>query len=64
MTQGAAITTRLIEVITAADAAGRDRAIETVCRDASLADLLAECAALEEFRRASTNLYERVRLPA
>jgi hypothetical protein len=54
-------TSRLVAVITAADVEARDQAIETICRDASLADLLAECAALEEFRRASGNLYERVR---
>ena len=56
-----AITSRLVAVITAADAKARDQAIEAVCREATLADLLAECAALEEFRRTSTNLYERVR---
>ena len=54
-------TSRLVAVITATDVETRDQAIETVCRDASLAELRAECAALEEFRRPSTNLYERVR---
>ncbi len=60
MTMGPA-PSRLVAVVTAADAAGRDQAIETVCRDASLPELLAECDALEAFRRESPNLYERVR---
>ena len=52
---------RLISIITASDAAQRDQALDTFCRQASLAELLAECAALDEFRRQSENLYERVR---
>ena len=52
---------RLVGIITAADPATRDRSIESVCRDASLQELLAEADALERFRRASGNLYERVR---
>ena len=54
-------TSRLVGIITAADPAARDRSIDAACRDASLAELLAECAALEAFRRTSANLYERVR---
>jgi len=61
MTLANTAISRLVAVITATDAEARDQAIETICRDASLAGLLAECAALEEFRRTSTNLYERVR---
>jgi len=51
----------LVRIITAADARTRDRALEAFCRAASPADLVAECEALERFRRASENLYERVR---
>src|SRR5438045_1320092 len=52
---------RLRSVITSADAATRNTALETLCRSATLAELLAECRDLEKFRRESTNLYERVR---
>ncbi len=52
---------RLVEIITAGDAAVRDRSLDAVCRDLPLEDLLRECAALEAFRRTSGNLYERVR---
>lgn len=51
----------LIEIITAADAATRDLSLDAVCRQASTEDLLAECRALDRFRRSSDNLYERVR---
>ena len=51
----------LVAIITAADPEARDRSIDDVCRDATLADLLGECNALEAFRRQSPNLYERVR---
>jgi hypothetical protein len=52
---------RLVEIVTATTPETRDRSVDSVCRGASLADLLAECESLEEFRRASGNLYERVR---
>lgn len=52
---------KLVSIITAADPATRDLALEAVCRGASPDALLRECAALEEFRHASDNLYERVR---
>jgi hypothetical protein len=52
---------RLAEIITSADAATRNRSLDAFARTASLSDLLAECTALEAFRRASDNLYERVR---
>ena len=52
---------RLVSIITAADPATRDRSIESVCRDATAAALLAEADALEAFRHESTNLYDRVR---
>jgi hypothetical protein len=52
---------RLVSIITATDPAQRDQSLDAVCRPASLAELVAECAALEEFRQRSENLYERVR---
>ena len=51
----------LIKVITSADPALRNQSLEALCGPASLAELLAECRALEGFRRQSDNLYERVR---
>ncbi|MBL8219338.1 MAG: UTP--glucose-1-phosphate uridylyltransferase, partial [Bryobacterales bacterium] len=51
----------LIDIITAADAATRDLSLDAVCRQASTEELLAECRALDRFRRSSDNLYERVR---
>lgn len=52
---------RLITIITSAEPAVRDRSLDAFCRAASLAELQAECADLDAFRRASSNLYERVR---
>ena len=52
---------RLISIITATDAGQRDQALDTFCQQATLAELLAECATLDDFRRQSENLYERVR---
>jgi hypothetical protein len=51
----------LIAVITSSDPSVRDRSLDSFCRAATLEQLLAECAALDRFRRASDNLYERVR---
>ena len=51
----------LLEVIAADDPQVRDRSLDAVCRGLSLAELLAECAALDRFRRACPNLYQRVR---
>lgn len=51
----------LTRIITATDSATRDRSLEAFCREASFDQLLAECAALDRFRRTSDNLYERVR---
>lgn len=50
-----------VRIITASDPAIRDRSLEEVCEAASLPELLAECDALEKFRRTSSNLYEQVR---
>ena len=52
---------RLIAVITAEDPQIRDRSLDAVCQELSLPELLEECQALDRFRRASDNLYERVR---
>ena len=52
---------RLVEVITADDPQVRDRSLDAVCRELSLPELLAECEALDRFRRANPNLYQRVR---
>ena len=52
---------RLVEIITATDPATRDRSLDLVCRDLTLAGLLDECEALDAFRRRSENLYQRVR---
>ena len=51
----------LIEIITSCDDAVRNRSLDEICRAASFSALLAECAALDAFRRQSENLYERVR---
>ena len=55
------MSSRLIDIITARDPDVRNRSLDAFCRAASLPELLDECAALEAFRRASDNLYERVR---
>jgi len=52
---------QLVSIITAADPATRNQSLDAFCRQASLPDLLAEGAALDQFRRESDNLYERVR---
>jgi len=53
--------TQLTSIITSAHAEIRDRALDAVCRPASVDALLRECEALDRFRRTSTNLYEKVR---
>ncbi len=52
---------RLVTVIRSGDPAERNRSLESVCGAMSLEELRAECAALDRFRRDSTNLYEKVR---
>src|SRR5450631_4222703 len=52
---------QLTGIITAADPALRNRSLDAFCRAATLAGLLTECAALDQFLRASNNLYQRVR---
>ncbi|GAB4453719.1 MAG: UTP--glucose-1-phosphate uridylyltransferase [Armatimonadaceae bacterium] len=51
----------LTQIIVSPDPAARNRSLDSVCRDLSVDQLLAECAALEAFRHRSENLYERVR---
>jgi len=51
----------LIDIITSADPKIRNQSLDAVCAGASVAELLAACAELEDFRRSSDNLYERVR---
>ncbi|MFN2133043.1 MAG: UTP--glucose-1-phosphate uridylyltransferase [Anaerolineae bacterium] len=55
------MSSELVRIITATDPQVRDRSLASFCSGASLDALLAECVALEQFRRASDNLYERVR---
>lgn len=52
---------KLVQIITAADAATRDLSLDNVCKGLDLPQLLQECEQLEKFRRESDNLYERVR---
>jgi len=51
----------LIGVITGASAEIRDRPLDAFCQKATVAQLLAEAASLDRFRRESDNLYQRVR---
>jgi len=51
---------RLVPVITT-EGEARNQSLDAICRGMTLAELLAECDALDRFRRANDNLYERVR---
>ncbi|MHB1558200.1 MAG: UTP--glucose-1-phosphate uridylyltransferase [Isosphaeraceae bacterium] len=51
----------LIETITQADPAVRDRSARDLVAGTDLAEKLRACEMLEQFRRTRTNLYERVR---
>ncbi|MGH8632475.1 MAG: hypothetical protein ACREU7_17145, partial [Burkholderiales bacterium] len=51
----------LANLITAADPQTRDQSLDAHCRGAPAEALLSSCAELDEFRRRSGNLYERVR---
>ncbi len=51
----------LVRIITAQDAATRDRSLDAWCRTADAPALLNACAELEAFRKRSSNLYEQVR---
>jgi hypothetical protein len=52
---------RLIAAITSRDPGVRDQPLDSLCAGATLEELEADCAALDQFRRSSDNLYERVR---
>ncbi len=52
---------RLLPLITSPDPAVRHRALDAECAGLNAAELLAEGAALDAFRRRHENLYERVR---
>jgi hypothetical protein len=56
-----AATPRVTDLIGSADAATRDTAIDQWCAGRSVAELLADCAELDAYRRRETNLYQRVR---
>ena len=51
----------LVTIITTRDPAVRNRSLDGFCIAAGAAELLQAAAALDAFRRASENLYERVR---
>lgn len=51
----------LIEIIVSDDDAVRNLSLDSVCRDASLDQLLLHAQTLDEFRRSEDNLYHRVR---
>ncbi|MEN6601473.1 MAG: UTP--glucose-1-phosphate uridylyltransferase [Bryobacteraceae bacterium] len=51
----------LIRIITTTDPSVRNRSLDAFCREAALGQLMAECEALDRFRRQTSNLYERVR---
>ncbi|MFP6881432.1 MAG: hypothetical protein VCA34_10805, partial [Roseibacillus sp.] len=52
---------KLLNIITSGEVSVRDAALAAACERLSLDELLAECEALDEFRRKADNLYERVR---
>ncbi len=52
---------RLCAIITASDPEVRNRSLDDFCLAAGLDELMAECRALDDLRRSSDNLYERVR---
>ncbi len=57
----AAATLRVTDLIASTEAATRDQAIDRWCAGRSIAQLLADCAELDAYRRRETNLYQRVR---
>ena len=52
---------KLIEIITSKSPETRNRSVDEFAKGVSTSDLLAECAALDDFWRSNDNLYERVR---
>jgi hypothetical protein len=55
------MATNLRTIITSTEASVRNQSLDSLCRHASVKDLLDECADLDRFRREAANLYERVR---
>jgi hypothetical protein len=55
------MTARITEIIDGSTPTLRNLALERWCTGRSVADLLAACAELEDYRRRETNLYRRVR---
>jgi hypothetical protein len=55
------MTGKLQNVIISPDTGVRNQPLELLCQEASLEELLAECADLEAFRPSCENLYQRVR---
>jgi hypothetical protein len=55
------MSSKLVEIITSQEPAARNQSLDAFCRGASLPQLLEEARQLEDFRRRSDNLYERVR---
>ncbi|MFM7924173.1 MAG: hypothetical protein ACKPJJ_28470, partial [Planctomycetaceae bacterium] len=51
----------LLPIITAAERSLRDRSLDSACESLSIEQLLCECEVLDQFRRHSENLYQRVR---
>lgn len=51
----------LLRTITSDSPEVRNQALESLCGDLSVSEILEACAELDQFRRASDNLYERVR---
>ena len=52
---------RLTAIIAAEDPGERDQSLDAACEHATLDELLAECDALEAYRREESSLYKRVR---
>jgi hypothetical protein len=52
---------RVTDLIGSAETATRDQAIDRWCEGRSIAELLADCAELDAYRRQESNLYQRVR---
>ncbi len=57
----AAPVSRTLRLLESADRAVRDEALEAVCADLDARALLAECEALDAYRRRTGNLYQKVR---
>jgi hypothetical protein len=52
---------KLVAIVTAQETTLRNRSLANACQGLSFHELLTECQSLDAFRRASPNLYERVR---